>query len=49
MNKEKKRTNKKNLKITEREQQREWIQVWHIWYIVRTFANTPMYSYPTQQ
>jgi hypothetical protein len=33
----------------EREQQRGWIQVWYIWYIVSTFVNTPMYPHPAQQ
>jgi hypothetical protein len=32
----------------EREQQRGWIQIWYIWYIVRTFANTPMCPHPAQ-
>jgi hypothetical protein len=31
----------------------EWwirgIYVWYIWYIVITFINTTMYSYPVQQ
>jgi hypothetical protein len=31
------------------EQWRGWIQVWYIWYIVRTFVNTAMYPYPAQQ
>jgi hypothetical protein len=26
-----------------------WIQVWYIWYIVRTFVNVSMYSHPAQQ
>jgi hypothetical protein len=26
-----------------------WIQVWYIWYIVRTFVNATMYYHPTQQ
>jgi hypothetical protein len=25
-----------------------WIQVWYIWYIVRTFVNTTMYLHPAQ-
>jgi hypothetical protein len=33
----------------ERQQLRGWIQVWYIWYIIRTFVNTPMYSYPARQ
>jgi hypothetical protein len=28
---------------------REWIQVWYIWYIVRTYANVTMYPHPAQQ
>jgi hypothetical protein len=24
-------------------------QIWYIWYIIRTFANTPMYPHPAQQ
>jgi hypothetical protein len=26
-----------------------WIQVWYIWYIVRTFVNATMYPHPAQQ
>jgi hypothetical protein len=26
-----------------------WIQVWHNWYIVRTFVNATMYPHPAQQ
>jgi hypothetical protein len=26
-----------------------WIQVWYIWYIVRTFVNAIMYPNPAQQ
>jgi hypothetical protein len=26
----------------------EWIQVWYIWYIVRTPINTTMYPHPAQ-
>jgi hypothetical protein len=26
-----------------------WIQLWYIWYIVRTFINATVYSYPGQQ
>jgi hypothetical protein len=26
-----------------------WIQVWYIWYIVRTFINATMYPHPAQQ
>jgi hypothetical protein len=26
----------------------EWIQVWYIWYIVRTFRNATMYPYPVK-
>jgi hypothetical protein len=33
----------------EREQWRVWIQVWYIWYIVRTCVNAAMYPYPAQQ
>jgi hypothetical protein len=25
----------------------EWIQVWYIWYIVRTFVNATMYPHPS--
>jgi hypothetical protein len=32
----------------EEEQWREWIQVWYIWYIVRTCVNATMY-HPEQQ
>jgi hypothetical protein len=28
---------------------RRWIQVWYIWYIVRTFVNAIMYPCPEQQ
>jgi hypothetical protein len=28
---------------------RGWIQLWYIWYIVRTFINATMYPHPTQQ
>jgi hypothetical protein len=27
---------------------RGWIQVWYIWYIVRTFVNVTTYPYPAQ-
>jgi hypothetical protein len=27
---------------------RRWIQVWYIWYIVRTFVNATVYPYPAQ-
>jgi hypothetical protein len=30
------------------EQWREWIQVWYISYIVRTFVNATMYPHPAQ-
>jgi hypothetical protein len=26
-----------------------WIQVWYIWYIVRTFANATVYPDPAQK
>jgi hypothetical protein len=26
-----------------------WIQVWYIWYIVRTFVDATMYPHPAQQ
>jgi hypothetical protein len=26
-----------------------WIQVWYIWYIIRTFVNATMYLYPAQK
>jgi hypothetical protein len=26
-----------------------WIQVWYIWYSVRTFVSATMYPHPTQQ
>jgi hypothetical protein len=26
---------------------RGWIEVWYIWYIVRTFVNATMYPHPT--
>jgi hypothetical protein len=25
------------------------IQIWHVWYIVRTFINSTMYPHPAQQ
>jgi hypothetical protein len=28
---------------------RGWIQVWHIWYIVKTFANATVYPHPAQK
>jgi hypothetical protein len=28
---------------------RGWIQVWHIWYMVRTFVNATRYPHPAQQ
>jgi hypothetical protein len=28
---------------------REWIQVWYIWYILRTFLNATMYTHPEKQ
>jgi hypothetical protein len=34
--------------VDKAEQWRRWIQVWHIWYIVRTFVNTTMYHHPEQ-
>jgi hypothetical protein len=27
---------------------KEWIQLWYIWYIVRTFVNATVYPYPAQ-
>jgi hypothetical protein len=31
-----------------KESRQRWIQLWHIWYTVRTFVNTPMYPHPAQ-
>jgi hypothetical protein len=31
------------------EQWRGWMQIWYIWYILRTFANATMYNHPAQQ
>jgi hypothetical protein len=31
------------------EQWKGWIEVWHIWYIVRTFVNATVYPHPAQQ
>jgi hypothetical protein len=28
---------------------RGWIQIWYVWYIVRTFVNAIMYSSPAQK
>jgi hypothetical protein len=28
---------------------RGWIQVWYIWYIIRTFVDPTMYPHPAQK
>jgi hypothetical protein len=35
--------------IQKKRKRLRWIQVWYIWYIVRTFENATMYSHSAQQ